>query len=128
MNGSIGQAGIQGACDSGKDACSYSAQRVIRMAVPPAQTVSLRLRADSELRSEQGGVWATRILAPYDHWIQPGAVLRLKRGERIWLGNDGDATAQVSLTSAFAVGRKPAFAWVERMREYLADIALLRSR
>jgi len=101
---------------------------VIRFVVQPGQTASWRVQSDSELRVGTARVWVTRIFSPYDHWLQTGDVLRLTRGERIWLSTDANIAAEISLTSAYAVARRPLFKWVEWLRNCIADISLLRSR
>ena len=103
-------------------------EMVIRFVVQPGQTASWRVQSDSELRVGTARVWVTRIFSPYDHWLQTGDVLRLTRGERIWLSTDANIAAEISLTSAYAVERRPLFKWIERLRDFLADISLLRSR
>jgi hypothetical protein len=69
-----------------------------------------------------------RIFSPYDYWPQTSDVLRLTRGERIWLSTDANIAAEISLTSAYAVARRPLFNRIERLRNYFADISRLRSR
>ena len=103
-------------------------EMVIRFVVQPGQTASWRVQSDSELRVGTARVWVTRIFSPYDYWLQTGDVLRVSRGERIWLSTDANIAAEISLTSAYAVERRPLFKWIERLRDFLADISLLRSR
>jgi hypothetical protein len=69
-------------------------RRVIHFALMPGRTVSLRLVAHSEIRVRATRVWLTRVFSPYDYWVQPGDVIRLQRGERIWLSPDGDEVAE----------------------------------
>jgi hypothetical protein len=128
MVGSSEQFVFQAAPGTALPAHALSPEMVIRFAVVPEQTVSWRVLADSELRVGNARVWVTRIFSPYDYWLQPGDVLRLTRGERIWLSTDADKPAEVALVSAYAAARKPLFKWVERLSDYLADISLLRSR
>ncbi|WP_419178003.1 DUF2917 domain-containing protein [Caballeronia sordidicola] len=101
---------------------------VIRFVVQPGHTASWRVRSDSELRVGTARVWVTRVFSPYDYWLQTGDVLRVSRGERIWLSTDANIAAEISLTSAYAVAHRPLFKWIERLRDCLADISLLRSR
>jgi hypothetical protein len=101
---------------------------VIRFVIQPGQTASWRVRSDSELRVGTARVWVTRIFSPYDYWLQTGDVLRVTRGERIWLSTDANIAAEISLTSAYAIARRPLLNWLERLRDYLADISRLRSR
>ena len=103
-------------------------EMVISFVIQPGQTASWRVRADSELRVGAARVWVTRIFSPYDYWLQTGDVLRVTRGERIWLSTDANIAAEISLTSAYAVARRPLFKYIERLRDCIADISLLRSR
>lgn len=128
MVGSSEQFVFRAAPEVAASAHKLSPEMVIRFAVLPGQTVSWRVLADSELCVANARVWVTRIFLPYDYWLQTGDVLRLKRGERIWLSTDANVLAEISLTSAYAVARRPLFKWIERLRDYLADISLLRSR
>jgi Protein of unknown function (DUF2917) len=128
MVGSSEQFVFRAAPETTASAHKLSPEMVIRFALLPGQTVSWRVLADSELRVGKARVWVTRIFSPYDYWLQTGDVLRLTRGERIWLSTDANVVAEISLTSAFAVARRPLFKWIERLRDCLADISLLRSR
>lgn len=128
MVGSREQFVFRAAPQTTASAHNLAPEMVIRFAVLPGQTVSWRVLADSELCVGKARVWVTRVFSPYDYWLQTGDVLRLKRGERIWLSTDANVLAEISLTSAYAVARRPPFKWIERLRDYLADISLLRSR
>jgi hypothetical protein len=107
MVGSSEQCVFRAAPETSASAHARSPEMVIRFVVQPGQTASWRVRADSELRVGTARVWVTRIFSPYDYWLQ---------------------TAQISLTSAYAIARRPLFKWIERLRDYLADISQLRSR
>ncbi|HKT95842.1 MAG TPA: DUF2917 domain-containing protein [Paraburkholderia sp.] len=83
----------------------------IHFAVPVAGTLTWRVRADSTLRVYGARIWLTRARSPYDHWLNPGEMLRVYRGERLWLSADGgNAAARVTLTSAW----RPSFATLRR--------------
>jgi hypothetical protein len=103
-------------------------EMVIRFVIEPGEIASWRVRSDSELRVGTARVWVTRIFSPYDHWLQTGDVLRVMRGERIWLSTDANIAAEISLTSAYALARRPLFTWIEGLRNYFADTSRLRSR
>jgi Protein of unknown function (DUF2917) len=103
-------------------------QVVILLNVLPKQFITWRVRTDSELRAGTKDVRVSRIFIPYDHLLQPGDVLRLTRGERIWLSTDAEMSALISLTSACAGPRKPMYKWFERLCGCLVDISLLRPR
>jgi hypothetical protein len=128
MVGSSEQCVFRVAPETSASAHARSPEMVIRCVIQPGQTASWRVRSDSELRVGTARVWVTRIFSPYDYWLQTGDVLRVTRGERIWLSTDANIAAEISLTSAYAVARRPLFNWLERLRDYLADISLLRSR
>ena len=128
MVGSSEQFVFRAAPETTASAHKLSPEMVIRFVVQPGQTASWRVRADSELRVGTARVWVTRIFSPYDYWLQTGDVLRVMRGERIWLSTDANIAAEISLTSAYAIARRPLFKWIERLRDYLADISQLRSR
>jgi len=128
MVGSSERFVFRAAPETSASAHALSPEMVIRFVVQPGHTASWRVRSDSELRVGTARVWVTRIFSPYDYWLQTGDVLRVSRGERIWLSTDANIAAEISLTSAYAVARRPLFKWIERLRDCLADISLLRSR
>ncbi|VWB44383.1 DUF2917 domain-containing protein [Burkholderia metallica] len=74
---------------------------VIRFAVAPRTTLTWRAPQDAELRAHSAALWVTRPPSVDDHWVQPGDVLRIARGERIWLGTDADRSAEATLTIAY---------------------------
>jgi hypothetical protein len=74
---------------------------VIHLAVVPGRTLAWKLSAEAELRVQGARVWLTRIGSPYDYWLQPGDVLRLRRGECIWLSTDGPVPAEALLASTY---------------------------
>jgi hypothetical protein len=128
MVGSSEQCVFRTAPVTSASAHALSPEMVIHFVLQPGQTASWRVRSDSELRVGTARVWVTRIFSPYDYWLQAGDVLRVTRGERIWLSTDANIAAEISLTSEYAVARRPLFKWIERLRDCLADISLLRSR
>lgn len=89
---------------------------VVHLAVPVGTTITWRARSDSELRVCGSHIWLTRVGAPYDYWISPGDILRVKRGERIWISTDSDTLAEVSITSAYTVRRRIVHRWMVRVR------------
>ena len=100
----------------------YSPRMVIHLGLVPGQTVSWRMIADAEICAHGSPVWLTRIVSPYDHWMQPGQVVRVVRGERIWLCPDGDAPAEVTLTSVYAERRRPLSRWAARWLGLVFDL------
>ncbi|KWK81162.1 hypothetical protein WM16_04010 [Burkholderia ubonensis] len=76
---------------------------VIHFAVAPRKTLTWRAPNDAEIRSHDAPLWLTRQTSVDDYWIRPGDVLRIPRGERIWLSTDGDQPAEASITTAYAM-------------------------
>jgi hypothetical protein len=82
-----------------------SARVVVFVDVQPRQTLSWRLARDTELRVLDASVWLTRHLDPYDYWLKPGDVVRLVRGERVWISSESAQAVEISLTSHRAMKR-----------------------
>ncbi|OMG71991.1 DUF2917 domain-containing protein [Burkholderia ubonensis] len=76
---------------------------VIHFAVAPRKTLTWRAPNDAEIRTHDAMLWVTRLASVDDYWIRPGDVLRIPRGERIWLSTDGDQPAEASITTAYAM-------------------------
>jgi hypothetical protein len=93
---------------------------VVHFSVLPGATFTWRIEADSTLAVQGARLWLTRISSPYDHWLAPGARIRLQRGERVWLSTDGEHAARVSLTSTLIVRR----GWMARWLARLASLGL----
>ncbi|WGY71271.1 DUF2917 domain-containing protein [Burkholderia cepacia] len=91
---------------------------VIRFAVAPRTTMTWRASQDAELRTHGAALWVTRPPSVDDYWVRPGDVLRIARGERIWLGTDADRSAEATLTTAYV--RRG-----ERFRRTLAQVQRL---
>ncbi|VWC76413.1 hypothetical protein BLA18110_02406 [Burkholderia lata] len=91
---------------------------VIRFAVAPRTTMTWRAPQDAELRAHGAALWVTRPPCVDDYWVQPGDVLRIARGERIWLGTDADRSVEATLTTAYV--RRG-----ERFRRTLAQVQRL---
>ncbi|WP_250451546.1 DUF2917 domain-containing protein [Caballeronia sp. ATUFL_M2_KS44] len=85
------------------------ARVVVYFEVAARRTVSWRVSRDAELRIGKASVWLTRHRDPYDYWMQPGDVLRLVRGERVWLSSDCDHAVEVSVTSYRKARERPAW-------------------
>ena len=90
------------------------ARVVVYIEVHPHQTVSWRLTRDAELRIGAASVWVTRHQDPYDYWMKPGDIVRLSRGERVWLSSESDAPVEVSLTSYRKAARGRLMRWLAR--------------
>ncbi|MEN8511266.1 MULTISPECIES: DUF2917 domain-containing protein [Burkholderia] len=74
---------------------------VIRFAVAPRTTMTWRAPQDAEIRAHGAALWITRPPSVDDYWVQPGDVLRIARGDRIWIGTDADRSAEASITTAY---------------------------
>ncbi|SAK63199.1 hypothetical protein AWB76_03342 [Caballeronia temeraria] len=90
------------------------ARVVVYLDVHPHQMVSWRLTRDADLRIGDASVWLTRHRDPYDYWLKPGDVVRLSRGERVWLTSESDQTIEVSLTSYRCTRRGFVSRWLAR--------------
>jgi hypothetical protein len=105
----------------------HAPRMVIHLSLVPQQTVSWRVVSDSEVRAHGSRVWLTRIFSPHDYWMQAGDVIRVARGERIWLSADGDRPVEVTLTSEYVerrqlFGRRP-LRWLGRVLDILSPLA-----
>ncbi|SAL61319.1 hypothetical protein AWB71_03432 [Caballeronia peredens] len=113
---------VSGSCGVGHGVASgrlgsSGARVVVFIDVHPHQTVSWRLTRDAELRvadASAASVWVTRHQDPYDYWVRPGDVVRLSRGERVWLSSEGDRAIEVSLTSYRDARRGALGRWLAR--------------
>jgi hypothetical protein len=75
---------------------------VIRFAVAPRTTLTWRAPTDAEIRAHDAPLWITRPPSVDDFWVQPGDVLRIARGERIWLSSDDhERPVEASITTAY---------------------------
>lgn len=104
-----------------------SPKMVIHLSIEPRQTVSWRVAARSEIRAQGSRVWMTRACSPYDYWLQASDVVRVKRGERVWLSADDDGPAEVTVTSEYLERRRRfdllPVRWLERGFRFLVPVA-----
>ncbi|RQT29926.1 DUF2917 domain-containing protein [Burkholderia contaminans] len=102
---------------------------VMQFTVAPRKTLTWRAKNDAEIRVHDATLWVTRLGSVDDYWIRTGDVLRVRRGDRIWMSTDGDCPAEASITTAYATSRR---AWLERalarMRSLLRERCRSRSR
>ncbi|WP_176016331.1 DUF2917 domain-containing protein [Burkholderia sp. BCC0398] len=91
---------------------------VIRFAIAPRTTMTWRAPQDAELRAHGAALWVTRPPSVDDDWVRPGDMLRIARGERIWIGTDADRSAEATITTAYV--RRG-----ERFRRALAQVQRL---
>ena len=69
--------------------------------VLPMQTLAWRVRRDAVLSVKGVRVWLTRDTSYVDYWLAAGDTLALRRCERIWIGVEGDASAEVIVTARY---------------------------
>ncbi|MGU7779157.1 DUF2917 domain-containing protein [Burkholderia sp. PU8-34] len=74
---------------------------VIHFAVAPRKTLTWRAPSDAEIRVHDASLWLTRQTSVDDYWMRPGDVLRIPRGERIWVSTDADCPVEASITTAY---------------------------
>ncbi|WP_065503618.1 DUF2917 domain-containing protein [Burkholderia stabilis] len=79
--------------------------------VAPRTTLTWRAQRDAEIRVHDATLWITRLGSVDDYWIRAGDVLRVQRGDRIWMSTDGDRPAEASITTAYVMSRG---AWLQR--------------
>lgn len=60
------------------------------------QVASVRVARSTRLKVQCGAVWLTRSDDTADYWLEPGNTLRLRRGERLWIGAEGGKPAWVA--------------------------------
>lgn len=87
---------------------------VLHFAVAPGATFAWRAPNHAEIRSLDELVWLTRARNAGDYWIGPGQVVRVRRGERIWISTDGPQGAEVSITMRYP---KATRGWLARCCE-----------
>ncbi|MDN7587537.1 DUF2917 domain-containing protein [Burkholderia seminalis] len=92
----------------------------LHFTVAPRTTLAWRARHDAEVRAHDATLWITRLGCLDDYWIRTGDVLRLRRGDRIWISTDDEQPAAASITTAYVMKRD---AWharaLARMRRML---------
>ncbi|GAB7536664.1 DUF2917 domain-containing protein [Burkholderia sp. 22PA0106] len=66
--------------------------------IQAGETVPMVVAHSTRLTVQGATVWATRSEDVDDYFLAPGATLRLRRGERLWLGVEGPASAQVAFS------------------------------
>ncbi|WP_428840914.1 DUF2917 domain-containing protein [Burkholderia vietnamiensis] len=93
---------------------------VIRFAVAPHTTLTWRAPSDAEIRAHGAALWITRPPSVDDYWVQPGDVLRIARGDRIWLGTYDGRPAEASITTAYVRRGDRLGRTVARVRGWLA--------
>jgi hypothetical protein len=92
---------------------ALQARVVVYVGIEPGRTVSWRVTHAGELRVVDGTIWLTRHSDPYDYWMKPGDVVRLARGERVWVSTDEARRIEVAMSSC---RRAPSARWYARLR------------
>lgn len=92
---------------------------VLHATLAPASAMSWRMTVDTELRAQNAPVWLTRAGHLDDYWLRPGDVIRLSRGERVWLSSEGESAAHVTLTSEWRERRPLLWRWLRRVQALL---------
>ncbi|WP_144111128.1 DUF2917 domain-containing protein [Paraburkholderia sp. BCC1886] len=91
----------------------------IAFEIRSGETIPMMVARSTKLVVRGGAVWVTRSDDIEDYWLQPGHVLRLRRGERLWLSAEGASPAKVSFTVPTRCDER-AFNWFARVVERLA--------
>jgi hypothetical protein len=90
----------------------------IAFEIRTGETVSLKVARSTRLVVHGGAVWVTRSDDIKDYWLQPGHILRLRRGERLWLSGEGDSHAKVAFSVPTRCDER-ALNWLARISERL---------
>lgn len=93
---------------------------VVHATLQPGNPVGWRVHADTDVRAEGASVWLTRAGCLDDYWLRPGDVVRLARGERVWLSAEGEAPLQVTLTSQCSERRRLLRRWLDRIHAWFS--------
>lgn len=84
----------------------------ITFEVPAGEVASVRVARSTKLVVRGGQVWLTRSDDTADYWLEPGHAVRLRRGERLWVGAERGA-AQIAFETPARVGER-LFDWLAR--------------
>ena len=84
----------------------------ITFEMPAGEVASVRVARSTRLVVRHGLVWLTRSDDTADYWLEAGHTVRLRRGERLWLGAERDA-ARVAFETPARVGER-ALDWLVR--------------
>ena len=84
----------------------------ITFEVPAGEVASVRVARSTRLVVRDGFVWLTRSDDTADYWLEAGHTLRLRRGERLWVGAER-AAARIAFETPAHVGER-ALDWIVR--------------
>ena len=68
----------------------------ITFEIKGGETVPMKVVRSTRLAVSGSAVWVTRSDDTEDYWLEPGHMLRLRRGERLWLSVEADPQARVA--------------------------------
>ena len=88
----------------------------ITFEVAADQTASVRVTRSTRLVVKCGVVWVTRSDDTADYWLEPGHTLRLRRGERLWMGAEGKTPAWVAFAAPTRLGER-VIDWAARVAQ-----------
>ncbi|WP_413214623.1 DUF2917 domain-containing protein [Paraburkholderia kururiensis] len=102
---------------------------VVHFDVYPGQTLSWCVEQDSEVSVCAPRVQLTGHPSICTRWLQAGEVLRLSRGERVWICNDANRKAQIALSTEPAAHQTGRCARLSSLLGELGrGLSLLRAR
>ncbi|WP_105131946.1 DUF2917 domain-containing protein [Burkholderia sp. BE12] len=90
----------------------------LHFTVAPRKTLAWRARHAAEIRAHDATLWITRLGSIDDYWLRTGDVLRVQRGDRIWIGTDDDRPAEASITTVYVMQR---VTWLARALAWMRD-------
>jgi hypothetical protein len=90
---------------------------VLHFAVTPGATLTWRAPNHAEIRTHDALVWLTRSHNAGDYWMKPGEMIRVQRGERVWISTDSPQSAEISITTRYTPVRP---GWFARCRTWFA--------
>ncbi|UXU91703.1 DUF2917 domain-containing protein [Burkholderia sp. S-53] len=93
--------------------------------VAPRKTLTWRAQRDAEIRVHDATLWITRLGSVDDYWIRTGDVLRVQRGDRIWMSTEDDRPAEASITTTYTMKRGT---WLQRALARMRGMLRGRSR
>ncbi|HDR9879135.1 TPA: DUF2917 domain-containing protein [Burkholderia cenocepacia] len=88
--------------------------------VAPGKTLTWRAQHDAEIRVHNATLWITRLGSIDDYRLRTGDVLRVRRGDRIWIGTGDAQPAEASIATVYVMRRDTSLGRaIARMRDML---------
>jgi hypothetical protein len=88
--------------------------------VAPGKTLTWRAQHDAEIRVHDATLWITRLGSIDDYRLRTGDVLRVRRGDRIWIGTGDAQPAEASIATVYVMRRDTSLGRaIARMRDML---------